>query len=437
MMRAVQSVARYFPDPAKVGGIQVNMRQVGVALRPLGVESTILASIEGQRAFETTDHGMRVLRYPVGDDVPVEPNHGPIRHQGFEYFARWIEELRPDVYHQHQWTPKCGYHHLRFAKSLGLPAVVSIHVPLPFCVRKTLMINGAKPCSGRIDPDACVPCVEHAPAEPLQSFEPADQWSAVTDPAERRHIVRCYVEARRVGLRLLAGLADLVLVAADWLHEALVLNGMDEAKIRVCRYGISDPGSAVPSSPAGAEDKRVIRIGFFGRWTQMKGPDVVLSALRLVGRPESFEFHMYGIAQEPGYERFIAGLAAGMPGVFLHAPVPMAALPGHMAAMDVIAMPSRWLEAGPLTVLHAFAAGRPVLGSSLGGIAEQVTHGVDGLLLPAGDPVAWARALDDLQAAPRGLAALASGVRRPRAVETQAAQTAELYRQLACAGRRS
>ena len=46
-----------------------------------------------------------------------------------------------------------------------------------------------------------------------------------------------------------------------------------------------------------------------------------------------------------------------------------------------------------MTVLEAFAAGRPVIASDLGGLPEQVVHGERGLLFPPGDVVALADAL--------------------------------------------
>ena len=69
---------------------------------------------------------------------------------------------------------------------------------------------------------------------------------------------------------------------------------------------------------------------------------------------------------------------------------------GLMADYDLIAVPSRWLETGPLVALEAFAAGVPVLGANLGGIAELVRDGVDGVLVAADDPAAWAAAIERL-----------------------------------------
>ena len=59
--------------------------------------------------------------------------------------------------------------------------------------------------------------------------------------------------------------------------------------------------------------------------------------------------------------------------------------PAFLSRIDVLAVPSQWLETGPLVVLEAFAAGTPVIGSDLGGIRELVSDGRDGLLVPHDD----------------------------------------------------
>ena len=69
----------------------------------------------------------------------------------------------------------------------------------------------------------------------------------------------------------------------------------------------------------------------------------------------------------------------------------------RLSVYDVVAVPSQGLETGPLVVLEAFAAGVPVLGSAIGGIADKVNDGVDGFLVrPFDSETEWASALEAL-----------------------------------------
>jgi glycosyltransferase involved in cell wall biosynthesis len=67
----------------------------------------------------------------------------------------------------------------------------------------------------------------------------------------------------------------------------------------------------------------------------------------------------------------------------------------RFADADVLAVPSR-SEGTPRVLVEARAFGCPVVASRVGGIPTSVEDGVDGLLVPPGDPVALAGALHRL-----------------------------------------
>jgi glycosyltransferase involved in cell wall biosynthesis len=73
-------------------------------------------------------------------------------------------------------------------------------------------------------------------------------------------------------------------------------------------------------------------------------------------------------------------------------------------AADVFALPSVPLRSGrtegmPTSVLEAMQHGLPVIASDTGGVSDLITHGDNGLLVPAGDPHALAAAIATLRTA--------------------------------------
>lgn len=68
-------------------------------------------------------------------------------------------------------------------------------------------------------------------------------------------------------------------------------------------------------------------------------------------------------------------------------------VPAVLRGLDALLVPS-WEEPFGRVVLEGMAMGVPVLATRVGGPAEIVTDGRDGLLLPARAPAAWSAALD-------------------------------------------
>lgn len=82
-----------------------------------------------------------------------------------------------------------------------------------------------------------------------------------------------------------------------------------------------------------------------------------------------------------------------------------------LAAATVVVVPSR-KEAASIVVLEAWRAGRPVVGTVLGGPRTLLTHGVDGVLVDPRDAKALADAISSLLDDPDRAAAMGAAGRR-------------------------
>jgi glycosyltransferase involved in cell wall biosynthesis len=120
----------------------------------------------------------------------------------------------------------------------------------------------------------------------------------------------------------------------------------------------------------------------------------------------------------------VRALAGSDPRIHFEQPLARHQVSAALRDLDVLAVPSRWLETGPLVALEAFAAGRPVLGSDLGGLKELVIPGVNGQLVPAADEQGWTRAISVMAAARQW------NIPKPRTTASVAADMLGLYDEL-------
>ena len=67
-------------------------------------------------------------------------------------------------------------------------------------------------------------------------------------------------------------------------------------------------------------------------------------------------------------------------------------IPQMLAASDVFVLASLW-EGNPLSVMEALAAGLPAVVTAVGGVPELVANEIEGLVVPAGDPLAFSAAM--------------------------------------------
>jgi len=75
-----------------------------------------------------------------------------------------------------------------------------------------------------------------------------------------------------------------------------------------------------------------------------------------------------------------------------------------------LVLPSEWYENAPMSVLEAYALGRPVIGANIGGIPELIREGETGLTFRSGDAAELAGALDNM-------ASLSAGARAAMGAE--------------------
>lgn len=133
---------------------------------------------------------------------------------------------------------------------------------------------------------------------------------------------------------------------------------------------------------------------YFGRVSKEKGVATLVRAaslarasLRIVGTGPQLE-EIRQLTERLGANVEFAGYLTG------------ARLHEAVSAARAVILPSEWYENAPMSVLEAYALGKPVIGAAIGGIPELVQTGVTGTTFPSGDAEALAAEMRRLVDAP-------------------------------------
>jgi glycogen(starch) synthase len=166
---------------------------------------------------------------------------------------------------------------------------------------------------------------------------------------------------------------------------------IDRSKVEIIPHGISDLSVGV--KPSAAPDERV-RLLFVGRLEERKGADALLAILPgLLGRYENLVAHIVGedgisvgeTTLRAAYQRDNANRPNILDRTIFHGPLSRERVLDHYAACDVFVAPSKYESFG-LIFIEAMCFGKPVVAYEVGGAAEIIEDGVNGLLAPAGRP---------------------------------------------------
>ena len=144
-------------------------------------------------------------------------------------------------------------------------------------------------------------------------------------------------------------------------------------------------------------------VGHVGRLDPLKGHADLLDVLPTLGDDTWLLFvgDGFGRAEVEAH----AAMARGR--TVITGRVDLDAVPDHLAAMDVMALPS-YQEGQSRTLVEALLCGVPVVAYAVGGIPDVVRDGKTGRLVPVGDHDALAGALRATLQDPSGSAAMAA-----------------------------
>jgi glycosyltransferase involved in cell wall biosynthesis len=373
-------------------------------------------------------------------------------------FAEVLERSKPDVVHfQHLMLLSLSLP--RIAAAHGVPCVMTLHDFWLYCARfGQLLEHGTKVCAGP-KPSRCASCIrdfKFAQSTLERRMIRAIRWTKEVAGFDLAPVVDAWRDSklRRASKRLGRGPgprqndtelppappADLekqfrrrdgllttvlpevsvFLAPSRTMRDRMVGFGLPARRVKVLPLGIQ----CFESSPREPLASRKPVFGFIGTLAPHKGVHVLIEAMRhLKGHGR---LRVYGRGDYyPAYAESLVARAASYPIEFVGA-VPRSRIGEAFASIDVLVMPSVWLENYPIIIQEARAARVPVVASDLGGMREAIEDGVDGLLFRAGSSRELARKLAWLYKDPSRVDRLAAAARPPLTLDAHVDRLEEL-----------
>jgi glycosyltransferase involved in cell wall biosynthesis len=191
-----------------------------------------------------------------------------------------------------------------------------------------------------------------------------------------------------------------VVLTEEWRRWASAV----EPRSRVCV--IPNPAPHVPELPDGGFRSEPNLLLFLGRVEHEKGLFVLLEALARSRRAgAAWRLVCGGTGDLEAARRAARELGLGPEDVQFLGWIDGGVKHEWLTRCTLLVLPS-FIENMPVSVLEAFAYGKPVIATAVGGVPDVVTQDVDGFLGPAGD-VDWLHdILRDVYAQPQRLASM-------------------------------
>lgn len=286
-----------------------------------------------------------------------------------------LQDFKPDIVHFHNIYHQLSPSVLDSVARAGVPCVMTLHDYKLACPSYQLLDHGS----------LCEACITGGP------------WQAARRRCKDGSLAASSLLSleswlHRVGRAYSP--VDVFISPSRFLADVMARAGVFPERMRVVNHFVE------LTPPATSSDGR--RLVFAGRLSVEKGVDVLIEAMSMAGTEARLD--IAGDGPERARLEALASRHSMGSRITFHGRLTKPELTSLMSRSMASVVPSRWHENQPMTVLESFAAGVPVIATSLGGLPEMVRDGVDGWVIPPEDPLALARAIDAALSDPLGTA---------------------------------
>jgi glycosyltransferase involved in cell wall biosynthesis len=354
-----------------------------------------------------------------------------------KWLDRLLVQIRPEIVHVTS-TYSLGAGVLRSVKSASIPLVLTLMDFWFLCPRTVLLRGDGRLCDGQTSPQECQQCLL-ASSNLYQRVNPLIPtriqpllWSLVSRTPILARLrgargMALDMEDRKTLMKQTLELPDVILS-----HSRFVQHLFTQANLsgRIVHLPNGHEQKWVVNYQ-GKRNSSLIRFGYMGQISMIKGVHILVDAFKRAKLNGQACLGIWGdLNKDPAYAQSLREIIGDVKSISLRGLFQRDQLANVLAEIDVLVVPSLWFENAPLVIQEAFIIKTPVIATNLGGMAEAVTHGVNGLLFERGDVDDLARQMRRIVEEPNFLEQLRGGIPPVKTIAEEVNQLESIYREL-------
>jgi glycosyltransferase involved in cell wall biosynthesis len=404
-----------FP-PEWWGGAEVYVLNLTRHLNKLGHDVFVVTGRRGEEEsalYERLQYDFAtVLRLPRLN-APLSISDARIN----ELFLNLLIEIQPEVVHFHVFSDYLPASMIRIAKDEGLPIFQHLHDYWFLCPAGILSGELPAVCSGPESGDKCSDCpvTSFAREKLLQQGIDREFYSSLGRkiPDKVKNIFPVQLRRRLKKIRAITKSlcfsntgptkslynddiisffrhrnnalfsylqqCDRLLCPSYFVCNKYIEWGIAKKYLSVCPLGLD----LSIFSDFQREESRVLRFGYIGALTQIKGVHILIQSFRELN-VQDVQLNIWGTGP-PSFYKQLLNLACGDERIRFCGSLPNADITKAFQNIDILVAPSLWPETYGLVIREANATQTPVIASRIGAYEEAVKSGINGFLAEPGN----------------------------------------------------
>ena len=296
-------------------------------------------------------------------------------------FQALCEEFRPDVVHLNNVHRQITLSILDapYLRENKVPVFYTAHDYVTVCPGYLMLDGDGRVCDACLEDGRYRHCIEN------RCVKGSRAKSALA--AMEASFNRAHKSNRRI---------DRVIAPSRFMRSKLIEGGWPEGKV-VFLQNFADDSILDRAANAGADatDRENPYLLFFGRLSAEKGVDTLLRAFdaALPNLPQDMRLVVVGDGPDAADFKALASSLGCASRIEFAGYQTGGALQAYVERASLAIASSRWRENMPYSIVEAFAAGTPVVGTDIGGIPELVDEGETGFICEPGGVQSMADAI--------------------------------------------